>query len=90
MLSWPELQIREGLRQQLLQLIEKRAHSVHPTRRLQITSDPGDNMFLECADVARADSLVTGNTRRFPRFWKKTKVTTSRDLLSLIAPHLVP
>jgi uncharacterized protein len=88
-LSRPDLQIRKGLRQQLLQLIKMRAHSVNPTRRLQITSDPGDNLFLECADAARADYLVTGNTRHFPKFWMKTKVITSREFLSLVTPHLL-
>ncbi|HEX2711187.1 MAG TPA: putative toxin-antitoxin system toxin component, PIN family [Candidatus Acidoferrales bacterium] len=88
-LSRPEFQIRKGPREQLLQLIEKRAHSVAPERRLQITSDPGDNIFLECADAARADYLVTGNTRHFRRFWKKTKVITSREFLSLVTPHLL-
>ena len=43
-LSRPELQIRKGLRQQLLQLIGKRAHWVVPARRLQVTSDPSDNV----------------------------------------------
>lgn len=88
-LSRPELQIRKGLRQQLLQLIGKRAHSVAPASRLQVAIDAGDNKFLECADAARADYLVTGNTRHFPRFWKKTKVITSREFVSLVTPHLV-
>ena len=88
-LSRPELQIRKGLRHQLLQIIKRRAHTVTPARRLQVTSDPGDNIFLECADAARADYLVTGNTRHFPRFWKKTKVITSREFLSLVTPHLL-
>jgi putative PIN family toxin of toxin-antitoxin system len=52
-LARPELKIRNGLRQQLLQLI--RSHSVTPARSLQVTSDPDDNKFLECADAARAD-----------------------------------
>ena len=88
-LSRPELQIRKGLRHQLLQIIKRRAHTITPARRLQVTSDPGDNIFLECADAARADYLVTGNTRHFPRFWKKTKVITSREFLSLVTPHLL-
>jgi putative PIN family toxin of toxin-antitoxin system len=87
-LARPELQIRKGLRQQLLQLIEKNARSVTAMRRLQVTSDPDDNIFLECADAARADYLITGNTRHFPRYWKKTKVIPSREFLSLVAPHL--
>jgi putative PIN family toxin of toxin-antitoxin system len=88
-LSRRELQIRKGLRQHLLQLIGKRAHWVVPSRRLEVASDPGDNIFLECADAARADYLLTGNTRRFPKYWKKTKVITSREFVSLVTPHLI-
>jgi uncharacterized protein len=88
-LARSELQIRKGLRQQLLQLIEKRTHTVHPVKRLQVTSDLSDNVFLECADTARADYLVTGNVHHFPRFWKKTKIITSREFLNLVTPHLL-
>ena len=84
-----ELRIRKGLRQQLLQLIKNHSHTVVPTRRLDVTSDPDDNMFLECADAARADYLVTGNQKHFPRFWKKTKIITTREFISLTAPHLI-
>lgn len=52
-LSRPELQIRKGLRNQLLQIVKSRSHTVAPARRLQVTSDPGDNIFLGCADAAR-------------------------------------
>jgi putative PIN family toxin of toxin-antitoxin system len=89
-LSRPELQIRKGLRQQLLQLIRSHSYTVVPRHRLDVTKDPDDDKFLECADVARADYLVTGNQHHFPRFWKKTKVITSRELISIVAPHLVP
>ena len=88
-LSRAEFQIRKGLRQQLLDLIRKQAHLVNPVRTVQVTNDPEDNIFIECADAARADYLVTGNARHFPRFWKNTKVVTSREFLSLVAPHLV-
>jgi predicted nucleic acid-binding protein len=54
-----------------------------------VTRDPDDNKFLECADAARADYLVTGNQRHFPRFWKQTKVITSREFISIVAPHLI-
>lgn len=89
-LSRPELHIRKGLRLQLLQLIRNRAHLISPSRSLQITPDPDDNFFLECADAARADYLVTGNLRHFPKFWKKTKIISSRELITIVAPHLVP
>jgi uncharacterized protein len=87
-LARPELRIRKGLQRQLLDLLAKRAYFVTPGWTLQVTGDPQDNMFLECADAARADYLVTGNVRHFPRFWKKTKVITSCEFLSLVAPHL--
>jgi predicted nucleic acid-binding protein len=72
-----------------LQLIERNTHFVAPRRRLQITTDVADNMFLECADAARVDYLITGNLRHFPRYWKRTKIITSREFLNLTAPHLL-
>ena len=88
-LSRPELKIRKGLRLQLLQLIRSRSHPVTPSRPLQVAKDPDDNKFIECADAARADYLLTGNQRHFPRFWKKTKVITSREFIEIVAPHLI-
>jgi predicted nucleic acid-binding protein len=29
--------------------------------------DEDDNRFLECAEQARADYLITGNCKRFPK-----------------------
>ena len=63
---------------------------VSPSRPLHVAKDPDDDKFLECADAARADYLVTGNQRHFPKFWKKTKVITSREFISIVAPHLIP
>lgn len=87
-LSRPEIRIRISLRNQLLQLLQNQAHLVKPSRRLKVTCDPDDNIFLECADAARADYLVTGNLRRFPRFWKQAKIVSSREFLDLVSPHL--
>src|SRR5580704_14086096 len=89
-LARPELKIREGLRLQLLQLIRNRSHHVRVVRPLHIAKDADDDKFLECADAARADYLVTGNQRHFPRFWKKTKVITSREFIGIVAPHFTP
>jgi predicted nucleic acid-binding protein len=73
-----------------MQLIENHSHIVTPSRLDQVTSDPEDNMFVECADAARADYLLTGNQRHFPKFWKNTKIISSSEFLSVIAPHLLP
>jgi putative PIN family toxin of toxin-antitoxin system len=87
-LARPELKIRRSLHQQLLQLIRNQTRLVVPSRLPQITTDLADNIFLECADAARADYVVTGNARHFPKFWKNTKVINSREFLNIIAPHL--
>jgi putative PIN family toxin of toxin-antitoxin system len=88
-LARPELKIRRSLRQQLLQLIKNHTRVVVPSRLSRVTTDPADNIFVECADAARADYLVTGNERHFPKFWKNTKIISSRELLNIIAPHLI-
>jgi uncharacterized protein len=88
-LARPELRIRKGIRLQLLQLIKNQSHIVTTSRRIDACSDPDDNVFLECADAARADYLITGNQKHFPIFWKKTKVITSREFVGLASPHLL-
>jgi putative PIN family toxin of toxin-antitoxin system len=88
-LARPELKVRRNLRQQLLQLIKNHTRVVVPTRLSQVTIDPADNIFVECAEAARADYLVTGNQRHFPKFWKNTKIISSREFLNIIAPHLI-
>jgi putative PIN family toxin of toxin-antitoxin system len=88
-LARPELGIRKGARMQLMQLVKNRSHLVTPRQRLQVTSDPDDNIFVECADSARADYLITGNRRHFPRFWKATKIVSPREFIELAAPHLL-
>lgn len=54
---------------------------VKPGEAIQVCADPDDNVFLECAEAAEADYLVTGNKRDFPEKWKKTKIVTPRDYL---------
>src|SRR5713101_6848562 len=88
-LSRAELHIRKGLRRQLLQLFKNQGYFVAPSASLHVTPDPADNIFLECADAARADYLITGNQRHFPKFWKKTKIITSRELIGIVGPHLL-
>jgi putative PIN family toxin of toxin-antitoxin system len=55
------------------------------TRTRSVSSDESDNRFLECAEAASADFLVTGNKRHFPKQWKTTRVVNARELLGLIS-----
>ena len=87
-LARPELKIRKSLRLQAIQLIKNHTYLVIPSQLPMVAIDPDDNIFVECADAARADYLVTGNQRHFPRFWKKTKIIHSREFVDIVAPHL--
>ena len=84
-----EFKIRRELRQQFVQLIKNHTHTILASRLPTVTSDPEDNIFIECADAARADYLITGNLRHFPKFWKNTKVINSSEFLRIVAPHLL-
>jgi len=86
-LARPEFKIKKGTRLRFVQLIKDRARLVKARRVVRAAKDPGDDKFLECADAARADYLITGNLRHFPRFWKSTKVVTAREFIGLVAPH---
>ena len=57
---------------------------VVPTRSVTASTDPDDNCFLECAEAAAADYLITGNKRHFPKMWKKTRIVNTREFLNAI------
>jgi len=73
---------------QSLRLIKKRATNVKPTLTLSVSPDPDDNRFLECAEAANADYLVTGNRRHFPAKYRNTLVVNARQLIEIITPEL--
>ena len=51
----------------LLSQLRSQARRVEPKIHLQVAlADPEDSKFLECAEEAKADFLVTGNVRHFP------------------------
>jgi putative PIN family toxin of toxin-antitoxin system len=55
---------------------------VKPTHRLTVSPDDSDNRFLECAEAASADFLITGNKRHFPDNHRVTTVLTAREFLA--------
>ena len=67
----------------LLKNIRASSSIVKTAGNLFETSDPDDNIFLECAQAAKADYLITGNTDHFPREWKYTKVVTPRMFITI-------
>jgi putative PIN family toxin of toxin-antitoxin system len=70
----------------MLRDIRMAAVSVRPTTTLAISADEEDNRFLECAETAEAEYLVTGNTQHFPETWRKIRIITPRQLVELVTP----
>jgi putative PIN family toxin of toxin-antitoxin system len=87
-LARPQFAITRKRLARSMDLIRKSAHIVRPSRRLTVAQDPADNCFLECAEAARADYLVTGNKRHFPKNWRQTLVVNARELLEWTVPDL--
>ncbi len=67
-----------------LRSIRKIGYWVKATASVRECGDLGDNMFLECAEAANADYVVTGNARHFPDRWKKTAVIDARELIEIL------
>jgi uncharacterized protein len=86
-LARPELRIRKGARLQLLQLIRNCGHIIKPSHRIELASDPDDNMFLECADAGRADYLITGISGIFPSSGRRPR--SLRLVNSLLLPRRI-
>jgi putative PIN family toxin of toxin-antitoxin system len=87
-LARPKFAISRKRLARSMALIRDSAQIVSPSRKLTIANDPADNRFLECAEAARADYLVTGNKRHFPPKWRQTSVVNARELIEWIAGDL--
>ncbi len=70
---------------QSMRIIRKRATLVIPKRKLDVSRDPDDNKVVECALEARADYIVTGNTRHFPSQFQDIRIVLPRQFLTLVA-----
>jgi predicted nucleic acid-binding protein len=57
---------------------------IAPATPLAVSPDETDNRFLECAEAAGADFLVTGNRRHFPNVWKTTRIVSARELVEFV------
>ena len=83
-LARPILHRRAAEVEYILDLLTRIALLVVPTTSVNAATDPDDNCFLECAEAANADYLITGNKRHFPETWKKTKIVNTREFLDAI------
>jgi len=87
-LSRPRFKFNPSKIETSLELIEKISKRVLPKAKLKAAKDPDDNKFLECAEEAEADFLVTGNKKHFPKQWKNTRILNAKEFLQEITPDL--
>jgi putative PIN family toxin of toxin-antitoxin system len=81
----PKLKFDSRRVEAVLADIGKAGHLVHPKHTLTDATHEPDNRFLECAAVARADFLVTGNKRHFPKDWRPSKIVNAREFIDQTA-----
>ena len=82
-LEYPRLKIKPANVKRILSSIKAHGRIVGTSLKLTEASDGADNRFLECAQECKANYLVTGNIRHFPKSWKFTKVVEPREFLNL-------
>ena len=68
-----------------LRTIRERGLWIKPTQRVRACSDPDDDIFLERAQAAAAQYLVTGNTKHFPATWASARIVTPRQFLDAVS-----
>ena len=67
---------------ELLINLERAALFVETGNQVNASIDDDDNRFLECAEAAAADYLITGNLRHYPETWGVTRIANARTFLS--------
>lgn len=84
----PSLGLKREHVTKFLRMLARTAILVTPTKEIAATSDPDDNVFLECAVEARADYVVTGNLRHFPVRFQDIQIVPARQFLSILAAQV--
>lgn len=69
----------------VLRAIHQNGFWVRPSEKIHACSDRDDDIFLECAQAARAHYIVTGNLRHFPAKWADAQIVTARQFLDALA-----
>jgi uncharacterized protein len=65
-------------------VLERAGVKVKSSGRLKISGHEDDNRIYECAVAAKADYIVTENTKHFKKPYKSTRIVNARQLLALL------
>jgi putative PIN family toxin of toxin-antitoxin system len=75
----------------LLDMFRAKGDFFRPDKSVARSPDPADTKFLQCADAAQADFIVTGNKRHFPGApYGPTHVVNATQLLERITLEMRP
>jgi putative PIN family toxin of toxin-antitoxin system len=80
----PKFNYSDAVIERALRTIRQNGIWVKPSHKVRACSDPDDDIFLECAEAARAHYLVTGNLKHFPLKWADTQIVTARRFLDAV------
>jgi uncharacterized protein len=73
----------------LIAMLRQNGELFEPEDTAATSPDPADTKFLQCAQAAQADFIITGNKRDFPRSsYGSTRVVGAGELLDRIAREL--
>ena len=82
-LGRPKFNLPGRQRSSVLRRLGSLAEWVEPSQRISVAKDPDDNMILECAVAGRANHLITGNLRHFPKSIRQTSIVNPRQFLDI-------
>jgi predicted nucleic acid-binding protein len=82
------LNVRPNVAGRLINLLRQEADEVAVAGMIEISPDPGDNCFCECAQEGMADFLVTLNPRDFSQRKLSARVTSPTEPLKKLRPRL--
>ncbi len=73
----------------VLAIFRRQGELFHPTASLAASVDPGDTKFLQCAEAAQADYILTGNKRHFSEsVYGVTSIVSAGELLDRITREI--
>lgn len=77
-----KFEARHACLEEMISALEGVAEVVTPGGPAEAAPDPDDNRFLECAEGAEAQWLITGNARHFPVVWRGAQVGNARKFFT--------
>jgi uncharacterized protein len=80
----PKFNRADNVIESMLSAIRENGFWVRPSEKVRACFDSDDDVFLECAQAARAHYIVTGNQKHFPQEWAVAKIVTARQFLDAV------